>query len=111
VLGDGVAASSGEGAPAWTFPVHDPRGVATDALGNLFVTSSTAVRILPADDDGVVDGSGQVQTIYGAAPREAFPEYATSCLTGIAVIDAETLQATDACSGLLIELWRQPIAP
>ena len=108
VLGDGVAASSGEGAPAWTFPVNDPRGLAVDAFGNLFVTSSTAVRLLPADDDGVVDGTGAVQTIYGAAPRDTFPAFATACLTGIAVIDAETVHTTDACSGLLVELWRQP---
>jgi cysteine-rich repeat protein len=111
VLGDGVAASSGEGAPAWAFPVNDPRGLATDAFGNLFVTSSTAVRLLPADAAGLVDGSGPVQTIYGAAPRDTFPAFATACLTGVAAVDAETVHATDACSGMLIELWRQPAPP
>jgi cysteine-rich repeat protein len=111
VLGDGVAASSGEGAPAWTFPVNGPRGLAVDALGNLFVTSSTAVRLLPANGSGVVDGSGPVQTIYGTAPRDEFPASATSCLTAIVVVDAETVHTTDACSGLLVELWRQPVAP
>jgi cysteine-rich repeat protein len=59
VLGDGVAASSGEGSPAWTFPVHAPRGLAVDELGNLFVTSSTAVRLLPASPDQRVDGTGR----------------------------------------------------
>ena len=111
MIGDGVGASSGEGAPAWTFPVNTPLGLATDAFGNLFVTSSTAVRLLPADTNGVVDGSGAVQTIYGAAPRDTFPAYATSCLTGIAVVDDVTVHATDACSGLLVELWRQPVGP
>ncbi len=111
VLGDGVAASSGEGAPAWTFPVDDPRGLTTDALGNLYVTSTTTVRLLAADDDGIVDGNGAVQTIYGAAPRATFPAYATSCLTGIAVVDAETVRTTDRCSGLYVELSRQAVAP
>ena len=109
VLGDGVAASSGEGFPAWTFPVNDPRGLALDGHGNLLVTSSTAVRLLTATADGVVDGLGAVQTIYGQVPRDTFPAYATSCLTGIAVVDADTVHAVDACSGLLIELWRQPL--
>ena len=111
MLGDGVAASSGEGAPAWTFPVNAPAGLATDVRGNLFVTSSTTVRLLPADDAGVVDGDGAVQTIYGAAPRDTFPALATSCLTGVAVIDATTVHTTDACTGLLVELARQPVAP
>ncbi len=109
VLGDGVAASSGEGAPAWTFPVNDPRGLAVDTRGNLFVTSTTTVRLLPADAAGSVDGSGAVQTIYGAAPRDDFPAAATACLTAIAVVDAETVHTTDSCSGLLVELWRQPV--
>jgi hypothetical protein len=108
VLGDGVAASSGEGAPADTFPVDDPQGLACDAFGNLFVSSSTTVRLLPATDDHVVDGAGPVQTIYGAAPRDTFPALATSCLTGVAVIDDATTWVTDRCSGLLVELWRQP---
>ena len=56
VLGDGVAASSGEGAPATAFPVNAPRGLTTDARGNLYVTSSTALRLLPADGDDAVDG-------------------------------------------------------
>src|SRR5690606_14442361 len=52
VLGDGVAASSGEGFPAVTFPVDEPRGLACDATGNLFVSSSTTVRLLFVDAAG-----------------------------------------------------------
>ncbi len=111
VLGDGVAASSGDGVPAWTFPVDAPAGLACDATGNLYVTSSSTVRLLPADADGVVDGQGAVQTIYGAAPRTTFPALATSCLTGLAVVDDHTVQTTDACSGLLVELRLQPASP
>jgi cysteine-rich repeat protein len=108
VLGDGVAASSGEGTPARTFPVDAPRGAACDAAGNLFVTSATAVRLLPDNDSGIVDGSGAVQTVYGAPPRTMFPSSVTDCLTGIAVVGPTTLQVADACTGLLVQLDRVP---
>ena len=106
VLGDGVPASSGEGTPARTFPVDAPRGVACDASGNVFVTSATAVRLLPASDAGLVDGTGPVQTIYGAPPRDTFPASITACLTGIGVVDATRVQVADACTGLLVDLDR-----
>ena len=106
VLGDGVAASSGEGRPASTYPVNAPLGLACDAYGNVFATSTNTVRLLPADEAHVVDGSGAVQTIYGAPPRDQFPASVTRCLTGIAVVDATTVQVTDSCTGLLVELRR-----
>jgi sugar lactone lactonase YvrE len=108
VLGDGVPASSGEGHPASAFPVRAPLGLACDALGNLFVTSTTAVRLVPADANGVVDGTGIVETIYGAPPTDTFPASVTRCLTGLAVIDATTVQIVDSCTGLLVELTREP---
>jgi hypothetical protein len=107
VLGDGTAASSGEGQPSASFPVAAPLGLACDATGNLFVTSTTTVRLVPADGAGAVDGSGEVQTIYGAPPR-LFPASVTSCLTGLAVTGSTTIQITDACTGLLVELDRGP---
>jgi len=106
VLGDGVPASSGEGAPARTFPVDAPRGLACDGAGDLFVTSASTVRLLPASDLGIVDGSGPVQTVYGAPPRTAFPSSVTSCLTGLVVTSATQLQVADACTGLLVQLDR-----
>jgi cysteine-rich repeat protein len=105
VLGVGVAAWSGEGVPARDFPVDAPLGLACDAFGNVFVTSTTAIRLLAASDQHAVDGSGDVQTIYGGPPR-AFPADATRCLTGLAVIDAATVQVVDSCTGLLVELHR-----
>lgn len=107
VLGDGVPASSGEGAPASAFPVDRPLGLACDAAGNLYVTSSTALRVLAANDDGVVDGDGAVNTIFGASPRVDFPATVTFCLAGVAVLDADTVQAVDSCTGMLIELTRE----
>ena len=108
VLGDGIAASSGEGTPARSFPVDGPRGLACDGFGNLFVTSSSTVRLLPAADTGIVDGGGAVQTIYGGPAGSGFPASVTGCLTGVAVVDAETTQLVDECAGVLVELWRQP---
>jgi sugar lactone lactonase YvrE len=106
VLGDGTAVSSGEGSPATRFPVDAPLGLACDAIGNLFVSSTTTVRLVPADGNGVVDGTGEVRTIYGALPRDTFPASVTRCLTGLAVIDATTIQVTDSCTGMLVELRR-----
>jgi cysteine-rich repeat protein len=108
VLGDGVAASSGEGAPASTFPVDAPLGLACDAAGNVYATSSTTVRLLPADAAGLVDGTGPVQSIYGAPPRDTFPATVTTCLTDVAVVDAATLRIIDGCVGLLVDLRNEP---
>jgi NHL repeat len=107
VVGVGVSASSGEGFPATNYPVQAPLGLACDAYGNLFVTSTTTIRMLSADASGIVDGAGSVQTIYGAL-RDAFPASVTGCLTGLAVVDATTIQIVDACAGLLVELTREP---
>ncbi|MEZ4366427.1 MAG: hypothetical protein R2939_09085 [Kofleriaceae bacterium] len=107
VLGDGVAASSGEGVPAAAFPVAAPAGVACDAAGDVFATSTTTVRALPADADGVVDGRGPVLTIYGQAPRDTPPASLTACLGGVIVVDEVTLRVADACAGLLVELVRE----
>jgi sugar lactone lactonase YvrE len=106
VLGDGVPASSGEGFPSRTFPVHEPLGLACDPFGNLFVTSHDTVRMVAADDSGVVDGEGRVFSIYGAPPRTSFPASVTRCLTGLAVVDETHVQVTDSCTGILLELTR-----
>ncbi len=108
VLGTGGVASSGEGSPASGFPVNTPRGLACDPSGNLFVSSTTTVRMLPADASGVVDGAGVVRTIYGGPPRDSFPANVTSCLTGVAVVDASTIQVADSCTGLVVELRHEP---
>ncbi|MEZ4369009.1 MAG: hypothetical protein R2939_22420 [Kofleriaceae bacterium] len=113
VLGDGVPGSAGQGAPAATFPVDAPRGIACDAAGNVFVTSRTTVRLLPATialdaATGVVDGTGLALTIFGAPPRTDYPASVSSCLTAVTVVDDVTTWATDSCLGTLVELWRQP---
>jgi sugar lactone lactonase YvrE len=110
VLGVGVAASSGEGAPASSFPVEAPRGLACDGAGNIYATSSSAVRLIAADASMTVDGTGSVLTIYGKSPRTSFPSSVTRCVGGLALA-GPAVQITDSCSGLLVELTPQPVTP
>jgi hypothetical protein len=104
VLGVGVAASYGEGAPARALPVDTPRGVLCDDNGNVFVSSGAAIRMLVADSTGVVDGTGDVRTIFGGHGETTFPQTVTKCMSGLAWSATGTLLATDACSGLMLEL-------
>jgi hypothetical protein len=96
-----------------TFPVNGPRGLACDGFGNLFISATTTVRMLPAADPvapattGIVDGEGPVQTIYGGPPRDSFPASISSCLTGIAVDGASKVRVADSCEGLFVELARE----
>ena len=108
VLGVGIPGSSGAGFPATIFPVDSPRGLACDSFGNVFVTSTNVLRLLPAADPidgattGIVDGTGSVQTIYQNSAHQ--------CLTGVAVKDPSDTESplfvTDSCSGSSIELER-----
>lgn len=107
VVGDGTRGSSGEGAPANTFPVDTPLGLACDALNNLYVTSTNVVRLLPSSS-GKVDGQGEVHTIFALPPRDEFPASAAACLTGIVNISPVVLRFVDSCTGLLVELERKP---
>jgi len=101
VLGDGSRSSSGAGAPAHDFPVNHPLGVACDAAGNLYISSTNAIRQLPSDEDGFVDGTGPVLTIYVSQE--------TTCITGVAVVSDTTLRFADSCTGQLVDLIRQPV--
>jgi hypothetical protein len=107
VLGDGVAASSGQGAPANTFPIHSPLGIACDMNNNVFATSRTTVRMLVANDAGIVDGSGRVDTVYGLPPRNEFPRNESTCLSGILSSAPSKIIVSDACSGLVLQLENQ----
>lgn len=108
VLGDGSPNSSGEGAPARYFPVDTPRGIAVDGFGNVFVSSRNTVRVIAAGPDGHATGEDGVQTIYGAPPRDVFPQSVTRCLGGVAVEPGESnVLVVDSCQGFLMELTRQ----
>ncbi|MCC7073481.1 MAG: DUF4215 domain-containing protein [Deltaproteobacteria bacterium] len=108
VLGTGEAASAGDGAPARTFPVEAPRGLAIDAHGNLLVSSTRTVRLVTADAEDVVDGSGAVLTLFGQAPRDTFPANSTFCLAGVGAPSDGVVRVVDACQGSLVELTRAP---
>ncbi len=97
----GDAASSIDAAVASNALINAPLQLACDTQGNLLVTSTTTVRRLLADEHGVVDGSGSVETIFKSVP---------GCLSGLAVIDPDTIHVTDACSGKLVELRKQQSA-
>jgi cysteine-rich repeat protein len=110
VLGDGIAASSGDGRPAAFFTVDTPEGIAADAAGNLFVTSQQALRFVGAGDD-LADGADEVVNVYGAPPRARFPEPVTRCLNGVTLLPGGDVLAADGCVGLLLRLRRAPASP
>jgi hypothetical protein len=106
-----VASSAGDGAPAKYFPVDQPNGLAVDRYGNLFVSSTYAVRELITDTNGIAAGDSAVITIYGTMPRTDFPESVTICLSGLTfqpgTADDNTLYVMDACQGFVVALNRQ----
>ncbi len=110
VLGDGTAGSSGEGQPARGYPVDSPQALAVDSYGNLFVSSRVAIRLVAAGSDGVATGDDKVMTVYGAAPRDNFPESVTRCLGGVDFdrrsSDDGRLFLADRCLGLFLQLDR-----
>ncbi len=107
VLGDGSPSGAGSGVPARAFAAQSPLGVAFDGYGDLLVTSTTSVRIVNAGADGVPTGEDVVQTIYGAPPRDTYPENVTKCLTGVAPLASDAaMYVLDQCLGYLLKLDR-----
>jgi uncharacterized protein (TIGR03437 family) len=54
VAGNGIAASSGDGGPATAASVYDPRGVAADASGILYIVDQANARIRRVGLDGTI---------------------------------------------------------
>jgi cysteine-rich repeat protein len=104
VVGDGSVSSAGEGSPARRFPVQLPRQLALDAFGNLYVASSTTVRLVQnIDGDDDADGDDRVVTLFGGGARSTFPESDTSCVQALA-IDDDAVYVSDSCQGYLAEI-------
>lgn len=105
VIGDGSISSAGEGAPAFLFPVNHPGQLALDAHGNLYVTSSTTLRMVQnVDGDADADGDDRVVTLFGGGLRERYPESDAYCLRALALDDNEDIYVADACQGFLVRL-------
>ena len=85
--------------------------LAVDDAGNLFVTSTNAIRMVQAGDGGLPDGADDVATIYGRPPRLDFPASVTRCLSDVALAPSAsgtppTAWVLDSCLGLLLPLER-----
>jgi len=105
VIGDGSPSSAGAGQPARQFPVRSPRQLALDEHGNLFVTSTTTVRLI-ANVDGDVDADGDdlVSTIFGGGERATFPESDALCVNALTLDGRGGVFVADACQGFLVRL-------
>jgi cysteine-rich repeat protein len=111
VIGDGSKSSAGEGAPARLFPVDSPHQLQVDRFGNLFVTSTTTVRVVAdTNDSGNADGGDTVLTIYGKGDRSLFPESDSLCLTTLALAEDDSVFVADACRGFVVQL-SQGVSP
>ncbi len=105
VIGDGSVSSAGEGSPARLFPVNAPRQLALDDSGNLYVASTTTVRLVAnVDGDADADADDRVFTIFGGGARDAFPESDTFCLGSLTLDEDGTVFAADACQGFMVQL-------
>lgn len=80
IVGSGVAGHTGDGGPALQAKLHDPTGVAVDAVGNIYIadTQNSAVRKVNSSDQTISvfagtytpgssgnNGSALVATLYG----------------------------------------------
>jgi cysteine-rich repeat protein len=89
VVGNGDEASAGEGAPAYRQAVRSPRQIVFDRWQNLYVASTTTVRVVlnrDGDDDGP-DGDEPVISAFGA-DRRSYPESDANCVEALALAPA-----------------------
>lgn len=102
VAGDGVTASSGDGAAATMAGLNSPAGLAVDGRGRLFISEGTTVR--------VVDGTGLIRRYAG------MPDQKGSAIDGQLAVNARLQYpqglAVDAGGNLYIadsennRIWR-----
>jgi len=113
VVGDGSASSAGDGTPARRFSVHRPAQLALDSLGNLYMATRTAVRVVTrAEGTAEAGGDGSIRTVYrGGAGHAAFPQSASTCLAGLTLEDDQHVLVSDACQGFMLRLTRTTEAP
>jgi uncharacterized protein (TIGR03437 family) len=70
VAGNGRAGFSGDGGPATRAQLNDPKGLAVDSAGNLYIADSQNNRVRIVDRNGVINtfaGNGSIS--FGGGPR------------------------------------------
>jgi len=95
VAGNSRAGYSGDGGPAISAQLRDPRGVAVDGAGNLFVVDSGNSRIRKVSSDGIITtvaGNGSPGYSGDGGPAINAQLLGTN---GVAVDSAENLFITD----------------
>src|SRR3954452_1449454 len=95
VAGTGEPGFSGDGGPAIQAQFNDPRHLAVDAAGNVYVVDTNNVRVRKISPNGqvvTVAGTGEpAEPIRGAAIRSGFLG-----IGGLAVTENGTLYIADA---------------
>jgi hypothetical protein len=95
IAGNGNTAdyrNAGDGSPATSMPLDSPRAIAVDQAGNVFVSTSTAIRkITPGGSIRTVAGGGSGRPGDGGPATSAYLSYAS----GIAVDGAGNLIISD----------------
>jgi cysteine-rich repeat protein len=105
VVGDGSESSAGEGVPARLFPVQAPRQLALDSSGNLYVASTSTVRLIAnVDGDAEADGDDRVFTIFGGGERQDFPASDAFCMRTLTLGADDAVYAADSCQGFLVRI-------
>ena len=74
IAGDGTAGFSGDGGPATTAELGNPKGMAVDAAGNVLIadTGNSRIRVVAAATGtfyGRAMTAGDIYTIAGDGPR------------------------------------------
>jgi uncharacterized protein (TIGR03437 family) len=70
VAGNGRAGFSGDNGPATQAQLNDPKGLAADSAGNLYIADSQNNRVRKVDRNGVITTfAGNGSTSFGGGPR------------------------------------------
>jgi hypothetical protein len=105
VIGDGSNSVAGAGAPARDFAVAAPEQLAFDTFGNLYITSTSVVRLVTDVLDNDNDND-TVFTIFGR-DRSDYPASEAFCLRGLNPIGVGVdsgVVVADACQGFVVRL-------
>src|SRR5258706_11217304 len=98
VAGNGLRRSAGDGGPARAALLAEPRGVAVDGAGNVYVSESQANRVRKIAPDGTIStfaGNGQFGFSSDGGPA---PKAALSAPTALAADAAGNVYITDSSS-------------